>query len=206
VNQKFSIEIKGQNENTVRFRLKKEYQNLSFKEVFKLWRDNADFIEFYKDELIKLNYQAFYWEHPAIKEAFLDKNYECILQRSKPLEHLASNESAFKDYLDSKEKVVDFMNLGKNARLIVPTKKTDRAIYNHLGLFIRLAEKEQIIEVFKRVGVSIFKEIKTQKLIWLNTAGLGVIWLHIRMDTKPKYYKTKRYKEPNFLDTEYPAI
>lgn len=68
-----------------------------------------------------------------------------------------------------------------------------------MGKFIRFAEKEQIIEVFKRVGKSILEEIESQKLIWLNTAGLGVIWLHIRMDTRPKYYKTKRYKEPDFL-------
>ncbi|MCF6320084.1 MAG: hypothetical protein L3J83_12560 [Proteobacteria bacterium] len=91
------------------------------------------------------------------------------------------------------------MNLGKDTRLVIPTKKTDKEIYNHMGRFIRLADEKQIVEVFKRVGQSTAKEIEEQKLIWLNTAGLGVIWLHIRMDTKPKYYKTIRYKDPGFL-------
>lgn len=198
--QEFSIEIKGQNENTVRFRIKKEERNLSFKEVFELWSSNSEFVNFYKDELIRSEYEAFYWEHPAIKNEFLEKKYECILQRSKPLEHLPSNESAFKEYIHSKSQVVDFMNLGKNARLVVPTKKTDEEIYNHLGKFIRYAKNEQIIETFKRVGITIFEEMEKQKIIWLNTAGLGVIWLHIRMDTRPKYYKTKGYKEPDFLN------
>ena len=199
MNQEFNIEIKGQNENTVRFRLKNGEQNLSFEDVFELWASNPKFVEFYKYELIKLNYEAFYWEHPAIKKEFLKKKYECILQRSRPLENLPINESAFKDYIHLNEQAADFMNLGKNARLVVPTKKTDKEIYNHMSKFIRLAEQEQIIEVFKRVGNSILEEIESKKLIWLNTAGLGVIWLHIRMDTRPKYYKTARYKEPDFL-------
>ena len=201
VTKEYNIEIKGKNENTVRFRLKKGDQNLSFEEVFELWRSNSEFIEFYISELMKLNYEAFYWEHPAIKKEFLGKKYECILQRSKPLEHLSSNESAFKEFIHSTDQVVDFMNLGKNARLVVPTKRTDKEIYNHLGKFIRFAENKQIIEVFKRVGTTVIEEIEKQKLVWLNTAGLGVIWLHIRLDTRPKYYKTKRYKEPDFLNT-----
>lgn len=199
MNQKFNIEIKGQNENTVRFRLKNGEQNLTFEEVFESWESNPKFVAFYKDELIKLNFEAFYWEHPAMKKEFLGKKYECILQRSRPLEHLPINESAFKDYIHLNAQATDFMNLGKNARLVVPTKRTDKEIYNHMSKFIRLAEQEQIIEVFKRVGKSILEEIESQKLIWLNTAGLGVIWLHIRMDTRPKYYKTTRYKEPDFL-------
>lgn len=151
--------------------------------------------------MIRFEYKAFYWEHPAIKKEFLEKKYECILQRSKPLENLPMNEMAFKEYIHSNSQVVDFMNLGKNARLVVPTKKTDREIYNHLGKFIRLANNEQVIEVFNRVGMAVIEEIESQKTVWLNTAGLGVIWLHIRMDSRPKYYKTKKYKEPDFLST-----
>lgn len=199
MSQEFKIEIIEQGENTVRFRVKNGELNLCFEDVFELWASNSKFVEFYKDELIKLNYEAFYWEHPAIKKEFLNKKYECILQRSRPLEHLPIDESAFIDYINSKEQAADFMNLGKNARLIVPTKKTDKEIYNHMSKFIRLAAQEQIIELFKRVGNSILEKIESKKLIWLNTAGLGVIWLHIRMDTIPKYYKTTRYKEPDFL-------
>ena len=197
--QEFNIEIIGKAENAVRFRFKNGKNNLSFGEVFVLWINNPEFVQFYKAELIKLDFEAFYWEHPAVKKEFLEKKYECILQRSKPLEHLPINERAFKDHIHLKEQAVDFMNLGKNARLVVPTKKSDKEIYNHLGKFIRFAEKEQIAEVFKKIGKSMLEEIESQKLIWLNTAGLGVIWLHIRMDTVPKYYKTSTYKKPDFL-------
>ena len=29
---------------------------------------------------------------------------------------------------------------------------------------------------------------------WLSTAGLGVPWLHLRLDTRPKYYQYGPYK------------
>ncbi len=196
----YSIDIIRQNEHSLRFRLKNGAAHLTFGEVFQSWQTNEEFIVFYTNALIALEYQAFYWEHPALNEALLQKKYECILQRSKPLERLASNEEAFKDYLSSSETVADFMNLGKNARLVVPTKKRDKESYNHLGRFLRQAAQEQIIAVFNRVGSAILEELGTGKLIWLNTAGLGVIWLHIRMDTRPKYYKTQRYKAPDFLE------
>lgn len=108
MHQKFDIEIKGQNENTVRFRLKNGEKYLTFRDVFELWTNNPKFIEFYKDQLIKLDYEAFYWEHPAIKKEFLEKKYECILQRSRPLEHLPINESAFKDFIHKNEQVTDW--------------------------------------------------------------------------------------------------
>ena len=196
----FTVEIKGQSEHSIRFRLKKEDKYLTFKEVFELWINNTAFTSFYTKAILKLDYEAFYWEHPAINAAFLEKKYECVLQRSKPLEHLKINNKAFEEHISTQNIfVTDFLNLGKNARLIVPTKRTEEEIYNHLGKFIRYAESKQVIAVFKRVGQKMLEEIKKDELIWLNTAGLGVIWLHIRMDAKPKYYKTKTYKNPLFL-------
>jgi len=198
----FTIEIKGQSDHSVRFRLKNGNKNLSFKEVFELWINDIAFTNFYTKVITKLNYEAFYWEHPAINKAFLEKKYECVLQRSKPLEHLKINEKAFEKHITKKNALVtDFMNLGKNARLIVPTKATTQEIYNHLGKFIRHAERKQVLEIFKRIGQKMLEESKKDEFVWLNTAGLGVIWLHIRIDAKPKYYKTKTYRNPLFLST-----
>ena len=198
----YKIEVITQKENTIQFRLKRGENYLQFDEVFKLWKDDLTFIRFYKNELIKLNYQAFYWEHPALKKEFLNKKYECILQRSKPLERLQVNESAFKKYIFLEEGAVDFRNLGKDARLVIPTKKSEQDIYNHLGRFIRLAEEKQLIELFQLVGKTILEELDRQEIVWLNTAGLGVIWLHIRMDKRPKYYKTEAYRDAAFLENQ----
>lgn len=30
-------------------------------------------------------------------------------------------------------------------------------------------------------------------LLWLITAGMGVFWLHLRLDSRPKYYSHRPY-------------
>jgi len=37
---------------------------------------------------------------------------------------------------------------------------------------------------------------------WLNTEGSGVPWLHVRMDSVPKYYHTGAYRRPPSPDGE----
>ncbi len=32
--------------------------------------------------------------------------------------------------------------------------------------------------------------------VWLSTAGAGVSWLHVRLDTRPKYYHHGPYRQP----------
>lgn len=198
--QKYQVKILAQNDNATRFRILQNEQFLTYQEIFDLWEQDTSFVKFYVEALKAIGYTAFYWEHPALKTAYLKKQYECILQKSKPLEYLPINEKAFSDYINNEPEVEDFMNLGKNARLVVPTKKSEEAIYNHLGKFIRLAKEEQIFSVFNRVGKVIKSELEQREFIWLNTAGLGVIWLHIRMDMRPKYYKTDRYRKTDFLE------
>jgi hypothetical protein len=29
--------------------------------------------------------------------------------------------------------------------------------------------------------------------LWLSTAGMGVSWLHLRLDSRPKYYRHRSY-------------
>jgi hypothetical protein len=31
--------------------------------------------------------------------------------------------------------------------------------------------------------------------IWLNTAGAGVPWFHVRLDKRPKYYGVDPYRQ-----------
>jgi len=34
--------------------------------------------------------------------------------------------------------------------------------------------------------------------LWLSTAGLGVSWLHVRLDTRPKYYRHRVYASTQY--------
>ena len=120
-------------------------------------------------------------------------------KKSRPLENLRANETAFSQHIYETGDVSDFLNLGNDARLIVPHKKSEEAIYNHLALFLKQAEESQIISLFQRIGHVAEAEIDQRQFVWLNTAGLGVIWLHIRLDSRPKYYKTVAYRQSDYL-------
>lgn len=194
--------ILHQNNDSIRFRITENHKTLSFRDVFELWQNNPEFVQFYQNVLSGLGFTAFCWEHPVLTLSLLDQKYECTLQKSALLDQLPVNEKAFKSHNLQEALAVDFLNLGKDARLVIPTKKSNKEIYNHFGKFLKFDQNQQVEAVFKKTGSTVVNELEKHPNIWLNTAGLGVIWLHIRMDTKPKYYKTKAYKNPKFWDKQ----
>ncbi|MGK0388424.1 MAG: hypothetical protein ACI94Y_001153 [Maribacter sp.] len=194
------FKILGKNEQGARIRIEQKNKLLTFREVFNYWQTSTNFIEFYIDSLIALNYDEFFWEHPALKEEYLDKSYEFIVQKSISFSKRNVDENAFSNYINSDKQVAVFDNLGRNAKLIVPTKKIPIDTYKHMGNFIRNAEKIQIIEQFNQLSKAILSEVGAGRLIWVSTAGLGVIWLHMRLDSRPKYYRTNSYKRADFLE------
>jgi len=43
------------------------------------------------------------------------------------------------------------------------------------------------IEIWMRVAEEIKKKLLVDNVVWLNTHGHGVAWLHLRVETKPRY-------------------
>lgn len=86
-----------------------------------------------------------------------------------------------------------FQNLGGDALLIVPAQRGSIECYSHLGAFLREAPSEQKQMLWQAVAGAVQENLsETPK--WLSTAGLGVSWLHIRLDSRPKYYNYVPYK------------
>ena len=195
----WEIKIIGQNEGAIRFRLKQEKVFLTFKNVLTLWQISEPFRTFYLSIFINTKFDAYYWEHPGLKRKFLDKTYECVLMNSPYLDRRLVDTDSFLEYFDQTKLIVDFNNLGKNARLIVPTPQDEPHHYKHLARFMRSPQTAQKHELLKTIGQLVLGNLNPNNVLWLNTAGAGVIWLHIRLDSRPKYYKTRRYKDPDFL-------
>ena len=101
--------------------------------------------------------------------------------------------------LPGKQEGVAFYNLGKDARLIAP-RPMNRPLkqYSHLGMFVRDAQKEQIDAVLALVATEYLKQLRKSpsKPVWLSTSGLGVAWLHFRLDSSPKYYQYRPFARP----------
>ena len=65
--------------------------------------------------------------------------------------------------------------------------------YPHLASFVRTAPEEQIQDFWKEVSQTYDADLGESPK-WLSTSGLGVYWLHVRVDSRPKYYTYSPYR------------
>jgi len=138
-------------------------------------------------------FEAYFWEVKPVKQDSINESFEFVLVNSSSLKMIKAEDQSFNKYFESNKKVVSFSNLRKDAELIVPTRISNHTEYAHLAKFVRSAGEQQILEFWKCV-VQIYKDKIEEELKWLSTSGLGVHWLHVRVDSKPKYYQHLEYK------------
>lgn len=92
--------------------------------------------------------------------------------------------------------VLVFTNLGGNATLIVPraTPAAEAAAYAHAAAFFRAAPVAQRHELLRVLATTVTEKLSDRPL-WVSTCGLGVPWLHVRLDRWPKYYSYGPYRD-----------
>ncbi len=168
-------------------------ERLSFQEVIDLWERNPAFRQFFTQTLQNSRYKAFFWEVKPITSKSLEEAFEFVLVNSSMLPTIKASPRAFQTHFQPGESVVSFPNLSGDAHLIVPTAIADPSLYGHLASFLRNAPTSQI-DRFWQVVATEYRRLIGEQPRWLSTAGLGVPWLHVRVDTRPKYYRYQGYK------------
>ena len=101
-----------------------------------------------------------------------------------------------------KKTVCSFANLGGDASLVspLPQPNVKDEYYSHLAIFVRNAPKEQISEFWREAATTHLDVLKQRrrdnntKTTWFSTNGMGVSWLHLRIDSWPKYYSYTPFK------------
>ncbi|MEM8778946.1 MAG: hypothetical protein AAGF26_08760 [Cyanobacteria bacterium P01_G01_bin.49] len=122
--------------------------------------------------------------------------FEFVLVNSPSLARATSEPEAFRQYFSEasqEEKIITFPNLGNDALLVVPCPRDKSSVYSDLASFIREAPSAQKHALWQMVGKQLAQRLN-QHPLWISTSGLGVSWLHIRLDSSPKYYKFNPYK------------
>ncbi|MFK7923897.1 MAG: hypothetical protein AB8H47_18200 [Bacteroidia bacterium] len=175
------------------YQILREELPLSFGEVFQAWQNDLEFVRFYCQLLAQSEYEAFFWEHPALTQDNLDSPYEFILIEAAYLAQVKAQPHTFAEHYTDSKTVVSFPNLGNNARLVVPVPVPERGHYPSLAAFIRRADEQQLLTFWQSVAYALGERLGP-KPCWLSTAGMGVYWLHVRLDDRPKYYRHKAYK------------
>eukprot|EP00752_Nemacystus_decipiens_P003071 g2846.t1 len=177
------------------------WRDLSVKEVAGLWKTGGEFVETFVSSIKEIGFEAVFFESVPVTRSTMDKPYEYVMVESPRLASVSADGHAFAEYIASGEgtnDVVWFRNLRKDARLVVPCKGEDKpgANYAHLAAFVRTAPREQVIKFFGAVGEGLEEEVASrsdESPVWLSTSGLGVYWLHARLDSVPKYYTYAPY-------------
>ena len=147
--------------------------------------------------IAKAPFPACYWETPPVSTATFDQQFEFVLVDSSQLRDVRADSVTFAGHFESSgasDNVVSFWNLGNDAMLVAPCPLEHDSPYAHLADFTRNAPLEQQHALWKRVGIEVDKQLSDRPL-WLSTAGTGIFWLHVRLDSRPKYYTYQSYRE-----------
>lgn len=151
--------------------------------------------------------RAVFFETRPFSASTFHEPFEAVLRdATKQFDALNEDSTAFDVYLDTKTANCTgsavFPNLGGDAMLIVPTRHPARTgPHVHLLDFMRNAPVEHCAALMHTVGAVYYSTLADARLVgcdyflWLSTAGLGVYYPHIRIDSHPKYYTTERYRD-----------
>ena len=167
---------------------------VSFGAYLQLLAEDQAFASWFTDLLAGADYEAFFWEHPPLSDANIDSEVEFVLLDSPALARLGPNPEPFSSHFerDREGEIVSFRSLGGDAVLLAPRPSGSLGACVHLAAFVRQASQSQIENLWRETGRAMRENLSERKL-WLSTSGLGVPWLHIRLDSYPKYYQHRPY-------------
>lgn len=187
-----------ESERVHRYEILESDSPLSYQKVISLWRTSRRFREFFNDLLSHSEFTAFRWETPSISPSTLERRFEFVLLDCPQLSRKVDLKS-FRQHFDDKAEVVAFGNLRGDACLVVPSPVGEASHYVHLASFIRGAPKQQLDLIWRKVAECLEERLlerSRDQPVWLSTAGMGVAFLHVRLDTQPKYYGYAPYRQP----------
>lgn len=183
--------------NVLRIGVLSEGIQLPYRDVLRHWQHDAGFREYFGSLLSEALFPAFFWETPAVSRATLDQPFEFVLVASSDLARMRPDPSAFESQWASRDvggDVVTFSNLGGDAALVAPCPIAPPSAYGHIAAFVRKAPEAQRHAFWQAVGAALEDRLDPRPM-WLSTSGLGVAWLHARLDSHPKYYQYAPYRD-----------
>ncbi len=177
--------------------------------VIEGWRRDGAFRGFFGALLAAAPFAAYFWETPPVTRATAGRPFECLLAESPALAGMRPDPAAFARQFEAAEAggddagadVATFRNLGGDALLVAPCPRGPPGayphayahMYAHLAAFARAAPAERQQAFWRAVGAAAAERLGERPL-WVSTSGLGVAWLHVRLDARPKYYTYEPYR------------
>jgi len=165
----------------------------------KFWQELAEegpFLDTFIATLRNSPFKAYFFETPYVNNEIIDTQFEFVLVEAPQLYNAPEDRRAFSEHFsDSHRSAVKFSNLGADASLVAPRPLSDSPVYTHLAVFMNKASSPEVKEFWSLAGQTALETINHRKRqpVWISTSGLGVYWLHLRFDSRPKYYQYDPY-------------
>lgn len=171
----------------------------TFAVVCNRWASDREFREQWIAALAGLPFEAYCWEAPPLTTRTMGREFHCVFVDSPGLGTPRADPQPFAEHFARAPEggVVVFQSLGKDAALIAPCPGNEDVDYAHLAVFTRSGTAVQNHALWEAVGTAAIERIGNNPT-WLSTSGFGVAWLHVRLDTRPKYYRYRPYTDPNY--------
>jgi hypothetical protein len=170
---------------------------LSYSEVIERWQHDVAFRTFFISLLSTAPYDAFRWETPPVTSVNAQRPFEFVLLDCPQLAVPADGRAFVACFpAAGEDQVVVFPTLGRDALLVVPCPRGEGSASGHLAAFSRQAPRSQNHALWSRVGRETGQRLG-MKPLWLSTAGMAIPWLHVRLDSRPKYYGYRPYRVMN---------
>lgn len=145
-------------------------------------------------EVLRGSFQSYFLEFAPIAPSTADHAAEFVLVDSPALARITPDSDAFRSVFARKPgEIVTSPNLSGDAVLVLP--RPTGADWADLARFVRSAPAPLVDQLWTEVGAACVTWQDTREApLWLSTSGLGVHWLHVRLDTAPKYYSHREYR------------
>ena len=179
----------------IRFRLRENGEILSRGEYLDRLIGSAELRDYVSALLLGEEFEDFLWETPPLTQANLDRAFEMVIIDT-PTRYTSADPDTFRDFFDpggGDQGVVSFPNLGADALMVVPSPPEPGVDYNCLAAFLRNAPPAQV-QALWRTAAQCARGRLGDRPLWLSAAGGGVAWVHLRLDSRPKYYQHGAYR------------
>lgn len=153
------------------------------------------------DTLLGLGMPAMAWETAPLSRAHSARPMVQLVLPHPALARAEPDARPFDEHIASgagTDRVVWFENFGHDARLVVPCAPRANARFGHLATFLSSASATQRDALWQLVGQLACEHLERSSApVWVSTAGMAVSWLHVRLDLRPKYYRTDALRSPD---------
>lgn len=186
-------------ERGLAMRVTRGAEAVSRRDALRLLRTEEAFADRLSDALTEAPFDAFLWETPPLSPGTVERPFECVVIDNRFLATVATDDLPFAEHVRGERGIRVFENLSGDATLVVPCAPGHDprpASHAHLAAFVRGAPHEQVRALWAEVARAAETRLAASPApFWVSTSGLGVFWVHVRIDERPKYYAHAVYRD-----------